>query len=318
MKDRIVVVGGGVAGLASSLALSYQGMGVLLIDRNFQLGGRTIDYSCKAEQVCVNCGVCEAHYLARRVQESSKIEIWLRTDLLAITEEEKGNYLIKTSGLNKSSLSGFRAVIDARGGCSFPAEAVPEYGYKRYPGIITNHDLEQIWKDPDVARGWMQTKRRLAFIQCVGSRTRKAEGNSSCSRYCCRAALRWANKLCQISPEVVIDIYHMGLNVTNDDLQTISGEERIRLRRGLPAQAYALRQRLFLLRERASADSKAEEEYDAVILSIGLKPLPVIIDSQPGIFSCGSVREPGDIFQAIRAGEVTAGQVIQYCRYQER
>jgi heterodisulfide reductase subunit A len=78
-----------------------------------------------------------------------------------------------------------------------------ECGYKTYPNVITNADLEKLLQEREDGKQLMlndKELKRVAIIHCVGSRD--TEDFSGCSRYCCQVALKQANELRDLGVEV--------------------------------------------------------------------------------------------------------------------
>ncbi len=90
------------------------------------------------------------------------------------------------------------AVIVASGmGVFDPTQTYRELGYRKYPNVITSLDFERILNASGPFQGKVvrpsdgKTPRRIAFIQCVGSRDDK-RGRSYCSSVCCMYAIKEA------------------------------------------------------------------------------------------------------------------------------
>lgn len=57
---RVLIIGGGVAGLTAAEELSRFQVGVDLVEKDFFPGGKAIRFACKATESCVKCGACMA------------------------------------------------------------------------------------------------------------------------------------------------------------------------------------------------------------------------------------------------------------------
>ena len=57
---QVLVVGGGVAGMAAARTLDQYGLQVLLVERDERLGGHAAQWACMATDQCRNCGACLA------------------------------------------------------------------------------------------------------------------------------------------------------------------------------------------------------------------------------------------------------------------
>lgn len=57
-KSKILVIGGGIAGLSAAHRISRQGIPVDIVEASPFLGGHAVQYACKATDHCVKCGAC--------------------------------------------------------------------------------------------------------------------------------------------------------------------------------------------------------------------------------------------------------------------
>lgn len=107
------------------------------------------------------------------------------------------------------------AVIVATGYGHFDAAKVEEYGYGRFPNVITAMEMERLNNSAgptagDLVRpGDLTHPNRLAIINCVGSRDKRF--NPWCSNFCCMYAIKNAALLKQYYPEMDITIYYMDI-----------------------------------------------------------------------------------------------------------
>ena len=98
------------------------------------------------------------------------------------------------------------AIIVATGYHLFDASRKPEYGYGIVKNVITSMELEQMLNASGPTQGRLvrpsdgREAKRVAFIQCVGSRD-ETVGNPYCSRVCCMAAIKNAGFLMKRNPE---------------------------------------------------------------------------------------------------------------------
>ena len=90
------------------------------------------------------------------------------------------------------------AIIFSSGAETFnPTEKYRELGYRKFPNVITSLDFERILNASGPFSGKVQrpsdrkTPKKIAFIQCVGSRDPE-RGKSYCSSVCCMYAIKEA------------------------------------------------------------------------------------------------------------------------------
>jgi heterodisulfide reductase subunit A-like polyferredoxin len=103
------------------------------------------------------------------------------------------------------------AVILAPGLRPFDAKLKPEYGYGRYPNVITSLEFERVLSATGPCGGHVQRPsdgqepKKIAWIQCVGSREPK---HPYCSRVCCGEAIKNALKIKEIRPQARVFILY--------------------------------------------------------------------------------------------------------------
>ncbi|MDM8554575.1 FAD-dependent oxidoreductase [Desulfococcaceae bacterium HSG7] len=78
---KILIIGGGVAGLSAALALEQLGIKASIVEKTGFLGGHAIQYACKATDQCVKCGACVVEEKLKAVAENPDIRIFLNSQI---------------------------------------------------------------------------------------------------------------------------------------------------------------------------------------------------------------------------------------------
>ncbi len=101
------------------------------------------------------------------------------------------------------------AVVVATGFDVYDASAIPSYGYRLYENVLTNMELERVLNATGPTSGHIirpsdhKVPRKIAFIQCVGSRGEGREaGCQYCSRFCCVNAIKDCLLVKQHEPDI--------------------------------------------------------------------------------------------------------------------
>jgi heterodisulfide reductase subunit A len=101
------------------------------------------------------------------------------------------------------------AVIVATGFDIYDAAAIPSYGYGLYHNVLTNMELERVLNATGPTRGHIvrpsdhRAPKKIAFIQCVGSRGEgKESGCQYCSRFCCMNTVKDCLLVKQHEPDI--------------------------------------------------------------------------------------------------------------------
>ncbi|MDD1743173.1 MAG: FAD-dependent oxidoreductase, partial [Methanomassiliicoccales archaeon] len=119
---------------------------------------------------CIGCGICAEECIAK-----------------AVEYEQKDKALEVQVG----------AVILSPGFEEFDARLKKEYGYGEYKNVVTSIEFERMLSATGPFFGTVmrpsdgEIPRKVAFIQCVGSRDEKV-GNPYCSSVCCMYAIKEA------------------------------------------------------------------------------------------------------------------------------
>ncbi len=190
---RSLVVGGGVAGLRAALGLAEIGLGVFLVEKEPQLGGRVADFGTMYPNGRNGAELIST--LEQKVRANPAITVFTSAELMA-KSGSFGNYQA-TIAIHGDQLETVQvdvgSIIVATGADTYEP-AAGELGYG-VDGVVT---LPEFKKMVDEAPGLLQYKGRpvktVAYIYCVGSRQDESVkgAHTYCSRYCCTAAVHTA------------------------------------------------------------------------------------------------------------------------------
>ena len=166
------------------------------------------------------------------------------------------------------------AVIVATGFRAFDPSVLPNLGYGRVPQVYTGLEMEEILRAhstllmPDGSQPG-----RVAFIQCVGSRNVQL-GSNYCSEVCCRYGLRMALHLKSEMPQCEVSVLYMDLQTAAKGAGDLYQEasRNLRLIQGMPGEVKAAGGKVKVGYEDVRAAHVVWEEFDAVVLSVGVWP----------------------------------------------
>ncbi len=190
-----LVVGGGLAGMTTSLHLAEQGYEVYLVEKGKELGGnlRESFYTLKGSnsQDLLN-------KLIRQVESNGSIHLYSEAEILGF-EKKNGHYQTKIRHQDEEKILDHGALILATGG----KEIIPkEYLYGKDLRVITQRQLEKMIHLDDKG---LKDLHSVVMIQCVGSRD---EEHPYCSRICCGHAVKNALKLKGKNPSMNIYVLY--------------------------------------------------------------------------------------------------------------
>jgi heterodisulfide reductase subunit A len=175
------------------------------------------------------------------------------------------------------------AIIVATGYNHFDPSVIPEYGYGRFPNVITAMEMERLNNSAGPTAGDLirpsdgQNPKRLAFINCVGSRDKRF--NEWCSGFCCMYSIKNAVLLKQMNPELDITIYYIDIRTPSKGYEEFYDRARqmgVHFVQGRPSLITedAETHNLFVQAEDIALGRVIEREYDMVMLSQAAIPQP--------------------------------------------
>jgi heterodisulfide reductase subunit A len=192
VDKRALVIGGGVAGLTSSLSLANQGFEVFLVEKDADLGGmaRRIHFTLEGMDVQAYLGE-----IVRKVYQNPFIHV-----STGATITDVSGYVGNFTTTVKAGWS----VREIRHGIAIIATGAEEYKPTEYLYGKDDRVLTQIELGERIAEGEEKVinSQSAVMIQCVGCRN---EDRNYCSRVCCSHAVKNALKLKEMNPQR--DIY---------------------------------------------------------------------------------------------------------------
>jgi len=271
---------------------------------------------CLACGICCDCHLCETACQAHAIdytQKDQKIEL------------------------------NVGAVILAPGYETYDAHLSKDLGYGRFPNVLTSLEFERIMSASGPYSGHImrphdrKEPKRIAFLQCVGSRDSERD---YCSSVCCM----YATKEAIIAKEhlgegLQCDIYFMDMRAFGKGFEQYyrrAQELGVRyIRSRVPLIAEVPGSRNLIVKYLGEDDKKLSAEYDLVVLSVGMQPpkdVKALADrfgialnefsfcktsaftpaqtSREGIYVAGPFAEPKDIPETVMQASSAAAQTL--------
>jgi heterodisulfide reductase subunit A len=188
-----LVVGGGVAGMTTSLALARQGCAVHLVEKSDHLGGNALRLHSNDRGESIADFLKD---LITRVETDKRIQVHLETTIGNV-DGFVGNF--ETMLINESSSKTVKhgVTILATGA----KESRPkDYLYGEHKAVVTHLELDDMFKHDDPR---IRSAHVAVFIQCVGSRN---EEHPYCSKVCCTHSVKSALELKKRRPDMNVYI----------------------------------------------------------------------------------------------------------------
>ncbi len=208
IKQKGLVVGGGIAGMTAALNLAEQGFEVHLVEKTEVLGGNALFLGHTWSGEAINA---RTRKLIEAVGQNEKIILHRGFEVTA-AEGFVGNFRTTIStkdGLKKTIEHG--VAIVATGARPLRPR---EYGYGRIANVVTSLEFDRLFK---LKEQHAVKAKSIAFIQCVGSRE---EGRMYCSKVCCTHSVQTAIDLKQEDPSRMIYILYR-------DMRTYGQREKL-------------------------------------------------------------------------------------------
>jgi heterodisulfide reductase subunit A len=157
------------------------------------------------------------------------------------------------------------------------------YKYWEYDNVITGLELERLLNASGPTGGHLirpsdgKTPKKIAFIQCVGSRNKKINRNY-CSRVCCMYAIKNAQIVMEHEPETDIAVYYNDIRAFGKGFEELYHRVReeygVEFIRGRPAKLTQdpKTKKITIRAEETLLNKITERDFDLVVLSVGLIP----------------------------------------------
>ena len=210
---KSLVLGGGVAGLSAASALADVGVGVLLVEREAELGGlvRRLNRIGPSNEMASDL----LAPLVEQVEGASNVRIFLDADLVGVSGVV-GNYEISLKSRNgEETKEMVGAIIVATGAIPLKPEGMFGYDGRK---VITQIELEE-----KLRNGSMPEAKSIVMIQCVGAR---GPGRSYCSRICCLTAVKNALLIKSANPAVRVHILYRDIQMYGAENEKMLWESR--------------------------------------------------------------------------------------------
>jgi heterodisulfide reductase subunit A len=222
--------------------------------------------------------------------------------------------------------------------------ALEEYGYGKYPDVMTSLEFERMLSANGPTEGELiklsngEVPKKIIFVQCVGSRdTRNYE---YCSRVCCTYSIKEALLAKDHVGDLDITILYMDIRAYGKGFERFyerAVSEGIRFLRGRPAKVYQENSDLKVRLEDTLEGDKKELEADLVVLAPAIIPSPMIAklanvldietdsygflkekssmspleSSREGIFLAGASTGPKDISESVAQGSGAVSEALK-------
>jgi len=226
------------------------------------------------------------------------------------------------------------AVILSPGYRAFDARLKGEFGYGYYDNVLTSLEFERLVSLAGSTQARLtrpsdgKAPRRVAFIQCVGSRD-ESVGYPYCSSVCCMYTAKQLAAAKEIAPDLEVTVFFMDIRTFGKGFERyfnrVEALPGVTYRRCMVSSVKEVPQtRDLRVAFLAEDGTLREEDFEMVVLAVGLAPpegfkalagkLGVELNefgfcatdrfaphetTRPGVFVGGAFREPKDIPETV-------------------
>lgn len=334
MVKRVVIIGGGAAGMQTALELKARGLEPSIIERDIELGGKVRGWHklfpsfTPAEEVL--------RPLVDMVK-SERIRCFLGQEVTAVASDG----VMLRSGERVMA----DAVVIATGFTLFDAHRKQEYGYGLYNNVVTSVDLERMMKSGRVTLADGSEPRRIAILHCVGSRDEKV-GQRHCSKVCCITGVKQAIELRKMCPEADVFNFYMDIRMFGPGYEELYREAQecynVHFVRGrISEAAETINERIQIKAEDTLTGRPLRMTVDMLVLLVGMSPnyetsdiaasaqlplapngyfkakdsfLGAVMSEREGIFYAGAATAPKSLADTLAEASLTASAVDAYLK----
>lgn len=333
-KPDVLVIGGGMAGISTSLLLGSPGRKVYLAEKDATLGGKISRYEKLFPGMIKSTSIAETHI--RNVEANEHIEVLTETEIKKVLGFF-GNFVITICPKHSPSESReltVGAIVVASGINLFNPEQLSEYGYGRIQEVYTAFELEEMNLNGQIVMKNGQEPKRVGIIHCVGR-----DEKGYCSRICCLAGMKIARYIREKIPESSVTAFYQDLCVPGSSSQSFYEETKANETEYIRTDAVELSEANGIVKIAYRQENEKYEEklVDMAVLLPAIVPatdatelskmLNVSLDSKgffieeheklnpvgtsiEGIYLAGCASGPKSLPETISQSEAVAGKIL--------
>jgi len=228
------------------------------------------------------------------------------------------------------------AVVVATGWSPYPIDKLPELGGGLLPDVVANVQLERLAAPSGPTGGKIlrpsdgAPPRRVAFVQCAGSRDVKHL--PYCSAVCCTVSTKQALYVKEQIPDAEVTVYYIDRRTPgrNESMLTRAEAAGVKFVKGKVGSVRRGEGGALLLHlEDVDAGQMVDAQVDLVVLATGMAPagsgeLPLSLprdadgfaldDRASRVFAAGVARRPEDVAATVRDATGAAAKAMSAAR----
>jgi quinone-modifying oxidoreductase, subunit QmoB len=216
LSKRILVVGGGLAGITAASEAAKAGYEVVLVEKSDLLGGylKDVHKLPPSGPPYEETGDVNLDELISQLTAQPKVRIYTGAQIARISGAPcMFDVQVRQNGGEAAERVG--AVVLATGSLPYDADKLAHLGYGQFADVVTAPQLEAMFKSGKVARPSNgQPVNSVAFILCAGSRD--PEHLPYCSAACCVESLKQAKYFKEANPQTPVYIFYKDIRANGN------------------------------------------------------------------------------------------------------
>lgn len=277
--------------------------------------------------------------------------LYLEEKKCRICESVCQNEAIDLNQVPEKMVVNVGAIILSPGYEAFDPKARNDYGYGKFQNVVTSLDFERIlcatgpYEGEILRASDKEHPHKIAWIQCVGSRRVTPGNNSYCSAVCCTYTQKQVILAKEHDAGAECTVFHNDIRSYGKDFepyyQRAAELPGVRFIRSYASVVREIPEtKNLVVRYSLPDEGVKEEEFDMVVLSVGLNPPAGYEDladkfgvelnhhgfcrgapsnpmetTRPGIFVSGAFQGPMDIPESVFSATAAGSQCGEFLNY---
>ncbi|EMR72955.1 Pyridine nucleotide-disulfide oxidoreductase [Thermoplasmatales archaeon SCGC AB-539-N05] len=330
----VLVIGGGIAGIETSLQLASPDRKVYLVEKTSLLGGLITNFERTFPSMKPGSNI-----IKQKIQDIDKNE---NIKVFTGSEVEEvigflGNFEVKvkkTTEKNEADEFNVGAVVLATGSTLFDPEKTPQYGYGKIDNVLTALEFEKMNLSGKISLSNGKNPNSVAIMHCVGR-----DEKGYCSEICCMYSLKFARYLKEKIPNINVSNFYSDLCIpgkTHQKFYEQTKGKNVDFIRSTDVEVAKKEDKLDI-KYKDENGSKKNLSVDMVILAPAIEPtsdaselaeitsisqgdggffaeehekLGPVSTSTEGVYIAGCAQGPKDIPETIIQAEAVSGKIL--------
>ena len=331
----VIVIGGGITGIETSLLLARGDRKVYLIEKTDALGGKLKELNKLLPRMESSSDIISQKI--KEVESNEDIEVYTNSEVSEVLGF-LGNFVAKVRTDNREPTTENRnelelkvgAVVVATGFSMLDIKQVPRYGYGKYDNVYTALEFEKMNIEGKILLKNGKPPKSIGIIHCVGR-----EERGYCSGVCCMYCLKFANYIKSKLPDAKVSEFYQELSIPGKAHQKFYEDTKAKGVEFIRSDEVEVKDKI--VKYKTDSGKENSVPVDMVVLAPAIEPssnagklaemlnisqgdggffqeehpkLAPISTSMEGIFIAGCAQGPRSIPESIVQAQAVAGKIL--------